>query len=67
MYIKPITKILIIYLNLHLNTKLHTLLQMDTNEKIFVIEDQTILDFYRENPNLDIVDVNRIFIDLLKK
>lgn len=40
---------------------------MDANEKIFVIEDQTILDFYRENPNLDIVDVNRIFIDLLKK
>ena len=32
-----------------------------------VIKDQTIIAFYRENPNLDFVTMNHIFIDILKK
>jgi len=32
-----------------------------------VIKDQTIIAFYKENPNLNIVTMNHIFIDILKK
>lgn len=31
------------------------------------IKDIAIITFYKENPNLDIVTINRIFIDILKK
>ena len=36
---------------------------MDT----IVINDKTIIAFYNDNPNLNIVDINLIFIDILKK
>ena len=32
-----------------------------------IITDQTIIAFYNENPNLDIVQMNHVFIDILKK
>jgi hypothetical protein len=32
-----------------------------------VVKDQTIIAFYKENPNLDFVTMNHIFIDILKK
>lgn len=32
-----------------------------------VIKDKTILEFYKENPSLDFVTMNHIFIDILKK
>jgi hypothetical protein len=33
----------------------------------FVISDSVILTFYKENPNLDFIVMNHIFIDILKK
>jgi len=38
-----------------------------SNKKNIVISDETILSFYRENPNIDIITMNHIFIDILKK
>lgn len=32
-----------------------------------IINDTTIIAFYNENPNIDIVSINHIFIDILKK
>jgi len=32
-----------------------------------VVKDQTIIAFYKENPNLDFITMNHIFIDILKK
>jgi len=32
-----------------------------------IIDDKTIVAFYNDNPNLNIVDINLIFIDILKK
>lgn len=40
---------------------------MDTDNKKIVIKDKTIIAFYNDNPNLNIVDMNLIFIDILKK
>lgn len=40
---------------------------MTTIKKQIVITDETILSFYRENPSIDIVTMNHIFIDILKK
>lgn len=36
-------------------------------EKQFHVKDQTIIAFYKENPNLDFLTMNHIFIDILKK
>ena len=38
-----------------------------TTKKQIVITDETILSFYRENPKIDIVSMNHVFIDILKK
>lgn len=41
---------------------------MDTKKTDqIVVNDQTIIAFYRENPNLNFVTMNHIFIDILKK
>jgi hypothetical protein len=32
-----------------------------------VVKDQTIIAFYKDNPNLNFVTMNHIFIDILKK
>lgn len=40
---------------------------MTTIKKQIVITDETILSFYRENPNIDFITMNHIFIDILKK
>lgn len=37
------------------------------NTRNIIIKDKTIIAFYNENPNLNIVDMNLIFIDILKK
>ncbi len=39
---------------------------MEKKEKL-IITDTKIIEFYKENPNLDIVSLNHIFIDILKK
>jgi hypothetical protein len=38
---------------------------MSSQEQI-IITDETIISFYRENPNLDLVSMNHIFINILK-
>lgn len=40
---------------------------MDFKNNIITIKDDTILTFYRENPNLDFITMNYILIDILKK
>lgn len=40
---------------------------MDTNHTNKFAVDQTIIAFYNENPNLDFITMNHIFIDILKK
>ena len=41
---------------------------MDTKKtEQIVVKDQTIIAFYKENPNLNFVTMNHIFIDILKK
>ena len=41
---------------------------MDTKKTDqIVVKDQTIIAFYKENPNLNFVTMNHIFIDILKK
>lgn len=40
---------------------------MTTNNNNIIITDKTIIAFYNDNPNLNIVDINLIFIDILKK
>mgnify|MGYP006224222719 CR=1 FL=1 len=35
--------------------------------KSITISDATILDFYEKNPHIDIVSMNLLFIDILKK
>jgi hypothetical protein len=40
---------------------------MNTHTKQLVITDETVLAFYRENPNIDITSMNLVFIDVLKK
>jgi methyl-accepting chemotaxis protein len=37
------------------------------NSDYIVVKDQTIIAFYKENPNLDFNTMNHIFIDILKK
>jgi hypothetical protein len=37
------------------------------NKHNIIIKDKTIIAFYNDNPNLNIVDMNLIFIDILKK
>jgi hypothetical protein len=37
------------------------------NKKNIIIKDKTIIAFYNDNPNLNIVNINLIFIDILKK
>ena len=32
-----------------------------------IVKDQTIIAFYKENPNLSFITMNHIFIDILKK
>lgn len=38
----------------------------DKNNNI-IIKDKTIIDFYKNNPNINIIDINHIFIDILQK
>jgi hypothetical protein len=41
---------------------------MGTNKvEQIIVEDQTIIAFYKENPNLNFISMNHIFIDILKK
>lgn len=40
---------------------------MATDNNSIIIKDKTIIAFYNDNPNLNIVDMNLIFIDILKK
>jgi hypothetical protein len=41
---------------------------METDKKQnIIIKDKTIIAFYNDNPNLNIIDMNLIFIDILKK
>jgi len=40
---------------------------MASIKKQIVITDDAILSFYRENPSIDIITMNHIFIDILKK
>ena len=40
---------------------------MATNKKQIIITDETILTFYKENPELDLIAMNHIFIGILKK
>lgn len=40
---------------------------METTKNQMIIKDQTIIAFYKENPNLDFIMMNHIFIDILKK
>ena len=41
--------------------------QMSITKKQIVITDESIISFYRENPKIDIVNMNHVFIDILKK
>jgi hypothetical protein len=40
---------------------------MSLLKKQIIITDESILAFYRENPNIDIININHVFIDILKK
>jgi len=40
---------------------------MDGKNMQIIVKDKIIFDFYRENPNIDFVMMNHIFIDILKK
>jgi len=40
---------------------------MSITKKQIVITDESIISFYRENPKIDIVNMNHVFIDILKK
>jgi hypothetical protein len=40
---------------------------MELNNKEIIIKDQTIVTFYENNPNLNIIDINLVFIDILNK
>ena len=40
---------------------------METNtDSMFTVTDETIINYYKENPHLDIVTINRMFISILK-
>ena len=39
---------------------------MDPQEPSITITDETIISFYKSNPNLDIISMNHIFIEILK-
>ena len=39
---------------------------METQDNSITITDETIISFYKSNPNLDIVSMNHIFIEILK-
>jgi hypothetical protein len=39
---------------------------MDRENNFIVIKDEAIISYYRENPQIDIVTMNHIFIDILK-
>lgn len=39
---------------------------MNEQKTAIVIQDETILSYYRENPHIDIVAINHVFIDILK-
>lgn len=41
--------------------------QIIMNDNQIIVKDETILAFYRENPSLDFITMNHIFIDILKK
>ena len=40
---------------------------MTSKKTQIVITDDTIISFYRENPQIDIVSMNHVFIDIIKK
>jgi hypothetical protein len=40
---------------------------MNSSRNQITITDESIISFYRENPNINIVQINHIFIDILKK
>ena len=40
---------------------------METKKDLLVVKDKTIISFYQDNPNLDFITMNHIFIDILKK
>lgn len=40
---------------------------MEQHNKQIIIQDKNIVEFYNRNPNLNIVDINIVFIDILKK
>ena len=40
---------------------------MEQKDNQIIIKDKTILAFYRDNPNLNFITMNHIFIDILKK
>jgi hypothetical protein len=40
---------------------------METNtDSMFTVTDETIINYYKENPHLDFVTINRMFISILK-
>jgi hypothetical protein len=39
---------------------------MEAQKESITITDEVIVSYYRENPNIDIVTMNHIFIDILK-
>jgi len=40
---------------------------MEFKNNSIIIKDETILAFYKENPNLNFLTMNHILIDILKK
>ena len=40
---------------------------MEIHDNSITITDATIISFYKTNPNLDIISMNHIFIEILKK
>ncbi len=38
---------------------------MEINDNCITITDDTIVSFYKENPHLDFIIMNRIFIDMI--
>lgn len=40
---------------------------MEQHHNQIIIQDKTIITFYNDNPNLSIIDINLVFIDILKK
>lgn len=47
--------------------KTYNIYIMEAKDNTIVIQDETILAFYKDNPNLNIITMNHILIDILKK